>query len=59
MNKIIYSLQVMSKLVEMGFFPVNKMANPKYPKFDCWVFKRSKEFDEALDIVLGGAQHEK
>lgn len=59
MNKIIYSLQKMLQLVEMGFIPVATMKNPKYPEYDCWVFERSEEFDAALTIVLTEVAHEK
>ena len=31
MNKIIYSLWVFEKLVEMGNVPISSMPNPKYP----------------------------
>ena len=58
MNKIIYSLRIMLDLVEAGFIPFTTMPNPKYPQYDCWIFKRSEEFDAALDCILGGLPHE-
>jgi hypothetical protein len=57
-NKIIYSLKVMTTLVEMGFFPVHEMPNPKNPEYTCWVFERSEEFDIALQRVLGPLEKE-
>lgn len=53
-NQIIYSAKVMTQLVELGFTPIFTMKNPKYPQFDCWVFKRTSKFLEALNKVLGG-----
>lgn len=28
------------------------MPNPKYPKYNCWVFRDTPEFEEALSEVL-------
>lgn len=54
MNKIIYSLKVMLKLVEKGHMPISTMMNPKYPRYDCWVFAVTDEFQKDLDEILGG-----
>ena len=43
-NMIIYSLAVMEKLVENGHFPIQTMPNPKYPQYNCWVFKVDDDF---------------
>lgn len=53
MNKIIYSLQVMLQLVEKGNIPINQMPNPKYPKYQCWIFKVTPKFQQDLDSILG------
>lgn len=52
--QIIYSVKVMTKLVERGFIPKETMKNPKYSKFDCWIFEVTPEFQSALKEVLGG-----
>lgn len=54
MNKIIYSLKVMTALVEEGFIPIATMDNPKYPQYKCWVFKVTDDFTEILNKILGG-----
>ena len=54
MNKIIYSLKVMLKLVEKGHMPISTMMNPNYPRYDCWVFAVTDEFQKDLDEILGG-----
>lgn len=41
---IIYSLAVMEKLVENGHFPIQTMPNPKYPEYNCWIFKVDDDF---------------
>lgn len=56
MNKIIYSLRIMLQLVERGFIPIEMMPNPKYPKYNCWVFKDTPEFEEVLSEVLGDGE---
>lgn len=58
MNKIIYSLRVMVALVEAGFTPESAIPNPKYPNYNCWVFKRSEAFDRKLNEILGGMKYE-
>jgi len=45
MNKIIYSLKVMLKLVEKGNIPISTMPNPKYPEYDCWIFQSTDKFE--------------
>ena len=54
MNKIIYSFKIMEQLVEKGYFPVRTMPNPKFPKYNCWVFAATEEFNADLDKILGG-----
>lgn len=54
MYKIIYSLKVMLQLVELGHNPTETMPNPKYPRFNCWIFKVDDAFQHDLDKVLGG-----
>ncbi len=53
-QKVIYSLQVMRQLLELGFRPIESLQNPVDEKYKCWVFERSEAFDIALDQVLGG-----
>ncbi len=52
-HKIVYSMRVMTKLVERGFFPVHEMPNPKNPEYRCWVFNNTKSFEKALLEILG------
>lgn len=54
MNKIIYSLKVMLRLVELGHIPIATMENPKFPEYKCWVFENNEKFQQDLDNVLGG-----
>lgn len=56
MCKIIYSLRVMLRLVELGHIPIKTMPNPKYPEYNCWVFQMDDAFQHDLDRVLGGVQ---
>ncbi len=52
LNKIIYSLRIMEKLVERGYAPLTSMPNPKFPQFQCWVFAVSDGFKKDLDEIL-------
>lgn len=54
MHKIIYSLQVMLKLVKLGHQPIQTMPNPKYPQYNCWIFEVTDAFQHDLDQILGG-----
>ncbi len=54
MNEIIYSLRVMEQLVKMGHLPKATMPNPKNPKYNCWVFEQSEQFQADLSKVLEG-----
>lgn len=52
MTKVIYTLKLASKLIELGYQPITIMPNPKHPQFNCWVFKDTPEFEQALSEVL-------
>lgn len=52
MNKIIYSLSVMQRLVEMGNIPIAQIPNPKYAQYNCWVFEVTDKFKIDVDKVL-------
>ena len=56
-NKIIYSKKIVLKLLEMGFIPVEQFPNPFNPQYTCWAFEWTQEFDDALNVVLGGARN--
>ena len=56
-TKIIYSKKVMNQLLELGFRPIETMINPIRPEYYCWAFEWTEEFDNALDIVLGGVRN--
>lgn len=50
--KIIYSLKIMTQLVDKGFIPKAMMPNPRFPQFNCWIYEITPEFQKALDEVL-------
>ncbi len=54
-TKIIFAKRIMIKLLEMGFRPIDTFPNPTKPEYMCWAFEWTDEFDDALNIVLGGA----
>lgn len=62
MNKIIYSLKVMEELVKRGYIPLVSMPNPKFPRYQCWIFAATGSFMADLDQILssleGGGPHE-
>lgn len=53
-QEIIYSMRVMIQLVKMGHNPVSSFPNPKDPKYNCWVFEQSEEFQRDLEKILRG-----
>lgn len=52
-NKIIYSLRIFLKLKEKGIYPIATTSNPQKPNFMCWIYKRNRVFEEALDEIMG------
>lgn len=54
-TKVIYSMRVMLQLKERGFEPLATMPNPTRNQFNCWIFERSEDFDNALNEILGGS----
>lgn len=53
-TKLIYSKRICEQLMLMGFRPIETIPNPIKPEFICWAFEDTKEFNQALSIVLGG-----
>lgn len=53
-QKIIYSRQVMLKLLEMGFRPIDSFQNPMNPKYLVWAFEESESFEKAFSLIVGG-----
>lgn len=51
-NKIVYSVDIMRKLVERNYLPIRIMPNPTNPKYSCWIFKWSEEFQKDLDKIF-------
>lgn len=51
-NKIIYSLRIYLGLKEMGIEPIATTSNPQKPNFMCWIYKKTKEFEEALEVLM-------
>ena len=45
MTKIIYTLRLATKLMDRGQIPILSMPNPKEPRFTCWVFNDTEEFE--------------
>lgn len=56
MNKIIYSLKIMEELVKRGYIPITSMPNPKFPKYQCWIFAATDGFKEDLDQILSSLE---
>ena len=51
-NKIVYSVDIMRKLVERNYIPIGMMPNPINPKYNCWIFKWSEKLQEDLDKIF-------
>lgn len=57
-NKIIYSKRIMELLVAAGNIPLQSMANPYKPEFQCWIFEVTDKFQKDMDKILGGSKHD-
>lgn len=51
-SRIVYSMRIALKLIEMGYEPQAVMPNPKNTRFNCWVFEDSPEFARDLSAVI-------
>lgn len=51
MEKIIYTNWVAGALCRRGFWVVREEANPRNPRYKCWVFEETPELLEALTDI--------
>lgn len=55
MEKKIYTNWVAGALCRRGFWVIREEANPRNPRYKCWVFEETPELLEALtDITKQG-----
>ena len=52
-NKIIYSKRIMETLIARGHIPLQSMANPYKPEFQCWIFEVTDKLQKDLNEILG------
>ena len=57
MTKIIYTLRLVTKLMDRGQIPILSMPNPKEPRLTCWVFNDTEEFEQTLSMILEEEKH--
>ena len=43
--KLVYSIRIMERLVEMGYRPVERVDSPMVDGFYCWLFERAEDFN--------------
>ena len=55
-KKIIYSLNLHIALQKRGFLAEMEMKNPNNPKYNCWVYKITPEFQSVLDELLAAKE---
>lgn len=55
--KVIYSLKIHLRLMQMGFKPLMSMpnTNPGKEKFLCWVYEATDELLAAFDSLVRGS----
>lgn len=52
--KLVYSLRIMERLVELGYRPVERLESPVVEGYYCWLFERSEEFDRDFSALVEG-----
>ena len=52
--KIVYSLKMHIALQQQGFQYLTEMKNPNNPRFNCWVYEATPQFQVAFDALLEG-----
>jgi hypothetical protein len=56
--KIVYKKDYAIKMIAMGHKLLETMPNPYKQGFICWIFEDDKDFDEDLNRLIKGDQHE-
>ena len=51
-SRIVYSMRIALKLIEMCYETQAVMPNPKNTRYNCWVFADSPEFAQDLSAVI-------
>lgn len=50
--KLVYSLRIMERLVEMGYRPVERIESPMVDGFYCWLFERTEDFERDFSALV-------
>ena len=50
--QIVYSRRIMYELISRGFVPVNKIQNPEFENYNCWLFEDTDNFHVAFDELI-------
>lgn len=61
-RKVIYTLKIVTALLEYGIEPIKVMKNPRRPDLSCWLYEVTDEFKEAFEEIMdsrleGGTDH--
>ena len=46
----------MEELVKRGHIPLTSMPNPKFPKYQCWIFAATEGFKADLEQILSSLE---
>ena len=50
--KLVYSIRIMERLVEMGYRPVERVDSPMVDGFYCWLFERTEDFERDFSALV-------
>ena len=50
--KLVYSIRIMERLVEMGYRPVERVDYPMVDGFYCWLFERTEDFERDFSALV-------
>lgn len=48
-RQIVYSRRIMLELIKRGFKPIDKLPNPEYDNYLCWIFEDTEEFHRIFE----------
>ena len=46
--QIVYSRKITKQLMKQGFVFEKQVQNPDFPKFNCWLFENTEDFQKVF-----------
>ncbi len=52
--QVVYKMSYAMALINKGHSPISTMPNPQHPRLTCWIFAKTKKFEEDFNSLLKG-----